>query len=147
MQSKFSSILAYPLDVTICYTTSLKCPLIVHPRRVFPKKPINFLFSNKPKFLIYSNIDVTPPTLTCQQLNFTLPLFESSMMVNWTTPSAIDNSGELINVKSLSSLKSPSYLQSGVTYIEYFAVDSSGNNATCSVEIFVKGINIIYMFY
>lgn len=64
------------------------------------------------------------------------------MMVNWTTPDAIDNSGEMINVKSLSNLKSPSYLSSGLSLIEYFAADSSGNNATCNMEIFVKGITI-----
>ena len=84
--------------------------------------------------------DVTPPNLICKQLNLTLPRFESMKLVNWTTPDAIDNSDALINVVQLSNLRSPSYLPSGVTVIEYFATDSSGNNATCQMKIFVKGI-------
>lgn len=67
-------------------------------------------------------------------------------MVNWTKPDANDTSGEIVNVKTLSSVKSPSYLSSGLTLIEYLATDSSGNNATCNVEIFVKG-NYCYVRY
>ena len=80
------------------------------------------------------------PVLKCEQQNFTLPLFESRMLVDWSKPTATDNSGELIDVESVSMVTPPTYMEAGLTVIEYFASDSAGNNATCDLKIFVKGM-------
>uniref|UniRef100_A0A7M5WWI0 Uncharacterized protein n=1 Tax=Clytia hemisphaerica TaxID=252671 RepID=A0A7M5WWI0_9CNID len=82
--------------------------------------------------------DVMKPVFKCEQQNFTLPLFESRMLVDWTKPTATDNSGELIDVDSVSVVTSPTYMEAGLTVIEYFASDSVGNNATCDLRIFVE---------
>jgi len=90
--------------------------------------------------------DVLPPLLQCgMQQNFTLPRYESKMIVSWQLPTAFDNSGEAIKVKSIAGLQSPAYLSAGLNKIKYIGTDSSGNNATCDLLVSVIGKWRFYM--
>ncbi len=72
------------------------------------------------------------------------PPGQSGSIVNWTDPTATDNSDE--NVKVTSDHNSGSEIKIGVTTVTYTAVDSYGNEATESFKITVKGISDYYTF-
>ena len=67
------------------------------------------------------------------------------MLVAWSDPTATDNSGEQIIVENLSDINSPVYLTGGLTTVKYFAADSSGNNATCDLKLFVEGRLLFFL--
>ena len=61
---------------------------------------------------------------------------KATTMVEWVKPSATDNSGSL----TLTSSHSPGErFHTGVTTVNYTAVDSSWNEATKSFTVTVKG--------
>ena len=68
-----------------------------------------------------------------------------SAQVNWTEPVATDNSGVQPAVKS--NYQPPQRLSQGTHVIIYTAVDQSGNKATCSFLVKIKGKNRIHIRY
>lgn len=74
----------------------------------------------------------------------------SEVAVNWTIPTASDNSqndqtcghGSSVSVKHISGLTLGSTFRTGNHEIVYTATDSSKNAANCSFTVIVEGIRI-----
>ena len=65
--------------------------------------------------------------------------------MNWTEPVATDNSGVAPTVTS--NYQSPQRFSQGTHDITYFAVDQSGNKATCTFTVKVAGIRVLTLSY
>ncbi len=84
-------------------------------------------------FFAVTVTDSTPPSIVCPP-DFTViaPLGRISAVVNFSTPSAIDN----CSIAAIAcSPVSGSILNLGTTIINCAAIDSSGNTATCSFSV------------
>lgn len=70
-------------------------------------------------------------------MSFTLPRFESQMLVEWEVPTVTyENSGQQVDVWGPSP---PMYFSAGTKRISYIATDKAGNNGTCDVIVNVIG--------
>ena len=73
------------------------------------------------------------PTNIIQDIDSGLP----TAIIDWTEPSATDNSGS----QTLTSSHTPgSSFSIGVTSVEYRAVDSAGNEAVASFTVTIEGM-------
>ena len=92
-------------------------------------------------------VDVLPPTFDITCPASPLIVFAErglfSAQVNWTEPIATDNSGFPPAVTS--NYQPLQRLGQGTHVIIYTAVDQSGNKATCSFTVKIKGKKVCYL--
>ena len=91
--------------------------------------------------------DTQPPSFgsSCpNSTTFSLPKSENSMIVDWTAPTATDNSGMVQNISVMPVVLPPIRMTIGEKNITYTAVDKEGNIASCSFIIRVVGMSIIF---
>ena len=69
-------------------------------------------------------------------------LGQSTAMVVWEPTKATDNSGEEVSVVCVPS--TGTNFTVGQTEVECYAVDSSGNEATCRFRVSVNGMYVFY---
>ena len=90
--------------------------------------------------MFYYFLDTEAPTFEACPINQTrntdtgLP----TVMLAWENPSATDNSGDISEVTCDPPPRTKFVI--GQTLVTCVAVDSSGNNNTCSFQINVKGM-------
>ena len=63
----------------------------------------------------------------------------STVIVNWTQPFAIDNSNIAPTISVVPPDAKPPYAMNETTIILYVAADNAGNIAQCSFEVIVEG--------
>ena len=63
----------------------------------------------------------------------------STAIVNWTEPFAIDNSNIAPNISVVPPDAKPPYAMNETTIISYVATDNGGNTAQCSFKVIVEG--------
>ena len=97
-----------------------------------------FLFVN---LVFFFNLDSQPPSFGVSCPRSPLLAYAErdkfTALVNWTEPVATDNSGVAPNVTS--NYQSPQRFSQGTHVITYAAVDQSGNKATCTFTVKVRG--------
>ena len=62
---------------------------------------------------------------------------DKPIIAEWEEPIFSDNSNQPIRIKQ--SHKMTDYFDTGTTVVVYKAIDKSGNSASCSIDITVKG--------
>lgn len=84
--------------------------------------------------------DTQPPVLTCpKDQTVTADMGKQTATVQWTPPSATDNSGS--NVAVLQEVTSPAILGVGAHVIKAVAFDSAGRSSSCSFTVTVNVLN------
>ena len=85
-------------------------------------------------------LDKTPPTLTCpENITTNTLLGKNYTLVNWTIPTASDNSGVAPNVWTKPDVTFPWNAEIGFHLITYLAQDESGNIVQCQFSVIVTG--------
>ncbi|XP_070545135.1 pentraxin fusion protein-like isoform X1 [Ptychodera flava] len=94
---------------------------------------------------VYGHKDTENPSISCPaDVNKTANVETPSVAVHWPLPNATDNSGDV----SISGSNHPgSNFTVGTTVVSYEASDPSGNNASCSFIVRVKGTVLIKFIY
>ncbi|XP_072179383.1 E-selectin-like [Diadema setosum] len=84
--------------------------------------------------------DTTAPSFTHCPTSQSVyaPALATKATVTWSTPTATDNSGETITPVRVQGSPSGSQFSEGVHHTQYRAVDSAGNENTCSFSITVE---------
>ncbi|WP_422104221.1 HYR domain-containing protein [Winogradskyella sp.] len=82
--------------------------------------------------------DDTPPVLDCQDLIFYAVPGNTTMTVNYTAPTAIDETDPSPTVTRTLGPASGSTFSIGTTTMTYQAEDASGNISSCSFDIVVR---------
>ncbi len=82
-----------------------------------------------------SGVDNIPPVITgCPDpINLIIPIGMTSLVVNWTEPTATDNSGIPPNV--FKSHEPGEVFPVGTTQVIYVFTDTEGNEESCTFEI------------
>ena len=103
---------------------------------VYPNNSNPYLYSDCTQLIIL-NDDDGPIISNCPNDIEVSPNTNCEASVTWTTPSAIDNCG----LESFTSnYNSGDIFPLGTTAVIYTAIDSCGNQTTCSFDIVVSGI-------
>jgi Leucine-rich repeat (LRR) protein len=86
--------------------------------------------------------DVTPPVLSICPQNISLTTTGTTVVTNWTPPSATDNCAvlSLSSNYNLGNYNSGFTFPIGLTTVIYTAVDTKGNTATCSFTVNVSAV-------
>ncbi|WP_422104215.1 HYR domain-containing protein [Winogradskyella sp.] len=85
-----------------------------------------------------TDVDDTPPVLDCQDLIFYAVPGSTTMTVNYTAPTAIDETDTSPTVTRTLGPASGSTFSIGTTTMTYQAEDASGNISSCSFDIVVR---------
>ena len=89
---------------------------------------------------IYVHTDSDPPFITCpEDIVVHADKNENTARVDWTIPTAVDNSGFLPTVNVVPVKIPPVDLPIGKTIMTYIAEDPGRNKRKCSFTIYVKG--------
>ena len=85
-------------------------------------------------------VDMTPPVIIdCpQSVTETISLDDSSGIVTWAEPTAVDNAGGETTV--LRSHEPGTSFPVGTTEVFYLFIDQNGNEATCSFAVIGNGV-------
>ncbi|XP_071497257.1 complement receptor type 2-like [Diadema antillarum] len=91
---------------------------------------------------IVSDVYTTAPSFTHCPTSQSVyaPALATKATVTWSTPTATDNSGETITPVRVQGSPYGSQFSEGVHHVQYRAVDSAGNENTCSFSITVEVI-------
>ncbi len=83
-------------------------------------------------------LDGTPPAISNCPGDLTVPTDQgvSTAQVNWTEPTASDNS-QMVSLDS--DVASGSVFNLGLTVVTYTAVDGVGLTSTCRINVTVEG--------
>ncbi|WP_422104218.1 HYR domain-containing protein [Winogradskyella sp.] len=85
-----------------------------------------------------TDVDDTPPVLDCRDLIFYAVPGNTTMTVNYTAPTAIDETDPSPTVTRTLGPASGSTFSIGTTTMTYQAEDASGNISSCSFDIVVR---------
>ena len=84
--------------------------------------------------------DVQPPMIICPRSLVAVTEADSdSAEVQWTVPTAVDNSGVVPAVTVVPAVRPPRRFHIGTTTLTYIAEDLNRNKGKCSFEITVRG--------
>ena len=102
---------------------------------IYPNNSNPYLYSDCTQLIILKDED-DPTIMNCPSDIATSPNADCEALVTWTVPSAIDNCG----LESFTSnYNSGDVFPMGTTTVIYTAVDSCGNESSCSFDVIVEG--------
>ena len=111
--------------------------------RTIPTNDTSVLVMNQVEPSIRFILDREPPKFElCQAIAQNTDGGKPTGMVTWEPPTASDNSLETLNVTC--NPESGSDFKIGLTAVICEATDSSGNAATCSFHVEIRGMQFIY---
>lgn len=95
--------------------------------------------------LIYIPTDITSPVfIKCPSDIRTSMNINSTALVNWTEPVALDNSNLAPQVTVFPPGISPPHIFNETTLVIYTAMDASGNKKDCSFRVVLEGESKIH---